>query len=505
MGSLLEDYTSQLFYVGKAYGTEIKMPMWFKNFGRSGAGEAYHIGIFGKNGSGKSVLAKMIMSAYAKHEEMSILILDPQGEFAVDFRSQTQLKAIIHEKLGRDVQVYDLHNLVLTGGYELFKKILMNTKFLDKLGIFHEDNKVRAADEIESILLGRSRGNTGFDRSKLKPWEIYTKAAFDRVWLALETDEVLQKIYTGEPYQDRVKREVKFGDREAYFDLWSKIANLFRYEGKEKSIDINKLVNKIHDENKKVSDVLFNMADAAEDAEIIKFKLLRALFFPVVTFVFGILLLTVITVYVLPVFKDMFGSMGGHLPGPTQALLGVSDWVIQHVVFLLIAFILLLVLFITNKTAACFMRSLFPGFNQLMKRTSAILFTRQLSMMLSFGLPLNQALKNAAGMVKNAAHAKKLAAVADAVSNGRPLGEALASAGIFSNIVLHMINYASESDTLLLALDETIRFYEKDFDRSLHRFLGWVEIGAIFTVGLIIGYIVIAMYLPIFQMAGAIS
>jgi hypothetical protein len=256
MDSILEDYTSQLFYIGKAYGTEIKMPMWFKNFGLSGAGEAYHIGIFGKNGSGKSVLAKMIMTAYAKHEAMSIFILDPQGEFAVDFRSKTQLKAIIYEKLGRDVQVYDLHNLVLTGGYELFKKILMNTKFLDKLGIFSEENKVRAADEIESILQGRSRGNTGFDRSKLKPWEIYTKAAFDRVWLALETDAVLQKIYTGEPYQDRVRREVKFGDREAYYDLWSKIANLFRYDGKEKSIDINKLVNKIHDENKKVKDIV---------------------------------------------------------------------------------------------------------------------------------------------------------------------------------------------------------------------------------------------------------
>jgi hypothetical protein len=88
MQKLLEDYSEQLFYLGDAYGSDIPMPMWFKHFGKgkNGAGEAYHIGIFGKTGSGKSVLAKMILPAYCKHKEMSVFILDPQGEFARDFR-----------------------------------------------------------------------------------------------------------------------------------------------------------------------------------------------------------------------------------------------------------------------------------------------------------------------------------------------------------------------------------------------------------------------------------
>ena len=64
MNSILQDYQEQLFYLGNAYGTNIPLPMWFKHFGtgEQGAGEAYHIGIFGKTGSGKSVLAKMILS-----------------------------------------------------------------------------------------------------------------------------------------------------------------------------------------------------------------------------------------------------------------------------------------------------------------------------------------------------------------------------------------------------------------------------------------------------------
>ena len=72
MEILFNKFKDQLFYLGKAYGTDIKMPMWFKHFGtgKTGAGEAYHIGIFGKTGSGKSVLAKMMMLGYAQHPEI---------------------------------------------------------------------------------------------------------------------------------------------------------------------------------------------------------------------------------------------------------------------------------------------------------------------------------------------------------------------------------------------------------------------------------------------------
>jgi flagellar biosynthesis/type III secretory pathway ATPase len=81
---LLKEQKDNIFYLGHSYGSKTKLPMWFKHFGHGtdGAGEAYHIGIFGITGSGKSTLAKMIMTAYAKHHEMGMLILDPVGEFA---------------------------------------------------------------------------------------------------------------------------------------------------------------------------------------------------------------------------------------------------------------------------------------------------------------------------------------------------------------------------------------------------------------------------------------
>ncbi len=98
LNELLLKYLEQIFYLGHVYGSAPKLPLWFKHFdrGREGAGEAYHLGIFGKTGSGKSVLAKMILLAYARYPKMSLLVIDPQGEFAKDIRpggSQSEFRS----------------------------------------------------------------------------------------------------------------------------------------------------------------------------------------------------------------------------------------------------------------------------------------------------------------------------------------------------------------------------------------------------------------------------
>jgi DNA helicase HerA-like ATPase len=81
LNEVLAPYREQIFYLGHVYGSKPKLPLWFKHFdaGPDGAGEAYHLGIFGKTGSGKSVLAKMILLAYARYPGMALLVIDPQG------------------------------------------------------------------------------------------------------------------------------------------------------------------------------------------------------------------------------------------------------------------------------------------------------------------------------------------------------------------------------------------------------------------------------------------
>ncbi len=248
MSSLLADYQNELFYIGKAYGTDIKMPMWFKHFGsgQQGAGEAYHIGIFGKTGSGKSILAKMIMMAYARHPSMSIFVLDPQGEFSKDLRTQTPIKDILENRLSRKTQVYDLHNLVLTG-FDLFKRILVNSGFFESLGIYYETNRQQAADQIESIL--RARGTLD---QEIAPFNAHTREAFNRVWSALQTEQVLRRIYSSRDYQERVKSSIENADPEHYYEIWRNIANLFKFQGRTNSIKIKDLVCKILDGNRNI-------------------------------------------------------------------------------------------------------------------------------------------------------------------------------------------------------------------------------------------------------------
>jgi ABC-type oligopeptide transport system ATPase subunit len=254
MKSLLVNYSSQLFYVGRAYGTDIRMPMWFKNFdiGPLGAGEAYHIGIFGKTGSGKSVLAKMIMTAYSRHKSMSIFVLDPQGEFSRDLKGVTPLKEVLTKRLSRNLQIYDLHNLVLTGD-ELYKKVLINSTFFEKLGIYHEDNRKQAANVIEDILKARPVGGQAVLGDAIPPYEAYNRYAFDRIWQALGNDNVLRRIYTSADLRERVRAEVQSANPDDFYQIWVRIANLFKYTGKTGAIEIKKLVTKIHD--KTASDI----------------------------------------------------------------------------------------------------------------------------------------------------------------------------------------------------------------------------------------------------------
>src|SRR5256712_12616480 len=178
MHDLLSEYSKELFFLGRAYGSSVHLPMWFKHFGfeEGGAGEAYHIGIFGKTGSGKSVLSKMLMLGYSRHKEMTMFVLDPQGEFA-KLKTEAQIGEILAKKLLKEIKVYDLHNLVLTGN-ALFRKVLTLSGFFNRLGIFLDENQARAADQIEIILAGKRPGLSGI-AGATKPWDYHKRETFD--------------------------------------------------------------------------------------------------------------------------------------------------------------------------------------------------------------------------------------------------------------------------------------------------------------------------------------
>lgn len=238
---LLEDYKEELFYLGNIYGSEPKLPTWFKHFdkGKGGLGEAYHLGIFGKTGSGKSFLAKMMTSAYARHKNMSIFIIDPQGEFTKDCKKDSILYKIFAEKLGRTIKSYNLHNLVLSGE-SIIQKILCDSGFFEEILIKHPDNRANAASSIVKFM----------KKNNITPWDYKKKDSFDKMWDFLSKDDFLKATYSGKDGQARVKSTVESLDENIMYKKWEKISNLFAYKGTE-NIVIKDLVNRSFQEGEK--------------------------------------------------------------------------------------------------------------------------------------------------------------------------------------------------------------------------------------------------------------
>lgn len=163
LDNLLQVYEEEIVYLGRAYANDVLYPMWFKHFGsgNGGAGEAYHLGVFGKTGSGKSGLAKMMLCAYAQHKDMGILIIDPQGEFSLELSgTRVGQQGLPLDKtitdLGRDIHVFRIADIQLDAWND-FEEIVVSLKFFEQLGIpsASADQARKAAEVLRNALDGK--------------------------------------------------------------------------------------------------------------------------------------------------------------------------------------------------------------------------------------------------------------------------------------------------------------------------------------------------------------
>ena len=244
--TLLLDYKEEIFYLGKIYGTDINLPMWLKHFetGKFGVGEAYHIGIFGKTGSGKSVLAKMIISGYACHHNMSIFILDPQGEFSLEFSSSELIKSIYEKRIRRKIRILNLQNLVFDFNEILFNDLLIASGFFYKLRITFEDHFPRFTDEIIKLFEGKK----GTLYEEIKPWNYYKKESFKRLWNQIPKEDFLKNIiFTSKP-RERVMDVWKSLNFDEMYHIWTSITRLFSYKSEE-NVRLTKLLEQTSEGN----------------------------------------------------------------------------------------------------------------------------------------------------------------------------------------------------------------------------------------------------------------
>lgn len=227
LGELLLPYQQQIFYLGHVYGSKPRLPLWFKHFdtGPDGAGEAYHLGIFGKTGSGKSVLAKMILLAYARYPKMALLVIDPQGEFARDMgkgRRTAEFELPLGDLLRarKETFVLSVRNLVLDR-WDLLRQILAESRFFRELQVMTQDKVDTACDQFIEAM----RKTTGITLA-----ELHKKDIFDKAWALLKQEKLRNKIYAREgAAAERFKDAVNEANPdEIYRDVWLPVARLFQ-------------------------------------------------------------------------------------------------------------------------------------------------------------------------------------------------------------------------------------------------------------------------------------
>ncbi|MBZ5722792.1 MAG: ATP-binding protein [Acidobacteriia bacterium] len=231
LDELLSPYREQLFYLGQVYGSAPKLPLWFKHFdrGADGAGEAYHIGVFGKTGSGKSVLAKMILLAYARYPKMALLVIDPQGEFARDLRKGGSSGEFalplgdIARDLGKQSYPMTVRNLVLDR-WELFEQILCESRFFERLTVPQGENRQLACNILADKL----------QKAGIKLKDLWTHESFDKAWKLLGDDKVQKVFYRTEASRARFAGALEEAAAEEFFkDYWGPVTELFREDRKD--------------------------------------------------------------------------------------------------------------------------------------------------------------------------------------------------------------------------------------------------------------------------------
>jgi hypothetical protein len=212
--TVLHRYREQIFYLGHVYSSTPKLPLWFKHFDRGpdGAGESYHIGIFGKTGSGKSVLAKMALCAYMRYKHMGLLILDPQGEFAKDFRGggSGEMRiplAGVAKQFNKQVVLLSVRNLVLDR-WELFQQLTMPK------GDNRRDACAKLADELR--------------KKKVRLEDLHGRAAFNTAWSILADAKVQQVFYRTAASRDRFESARADANPDDFFQhQWQPVTALF--------------------------------------------------------------------------------------------------------------------------------------------------------------------------------------------------------------------------------------------------------------------------------------
>ena len=248
------------------------------------------------------------------------------------------------------------------------------------------------------------------------------------------------------------------------------------------------------------------LAGFLEASARLRRKVKSAMMYPIIVLCIAIIIAIGLITFVVPVFGEMFEDFGADLPGPTQFLLNMSDWLRAYGHYLLGGLIVAGVIFkkwskTTNGAFAIDRFALrFPVFGELKRKVASARFARTFGQLIRSGVPILQSLKIVSGATGSVIAGEIISKSAKAVENGDPLSTAMMNQDVFPILLVRMLQAGEKTGKIDEMMDNIADFYDDEVDTMLAGLTSLLEPLLMVFLGIIIGGIVLCMFLPIFKM-----
>ncbi|MFO1474557.1 MAG: type II secretion system F family protein [Lysobacterales bacterium] len=257
--------------------------------------------------------------------------------------------------------------------------------------------------------------------------------------------------------------------------------------------------------------VLDTIATYKENIESLKGKIKKALFYPAMVVAAAIGVSAILLVFVVPQFEAVFQGFGADLPAFTKFIIGISNFMVKFWWLILFATGGAIFAFIFfKKRSPAFSHFLdrmilrVPVIGKIMHEAALARFARTLAVTFAAGVPLVEALDSVAGATGNTVYEAAVKRVRDDVSVGYPVNMAMKQTGLFPHMVIQMTAIGEEAGALDTMLYKVAEFYEEEVNNAVDALASLIEPIIVVILGVIVGSMVIAMYLPIFKLAAVV-
>jgi len=257
--------------------------------------------------------------------------------------------------------------------------------------------------------------------------------------------------------------------------------------------------------------ILHKLATYMEKTEALKSKIKAALFYPAAVIVVAGIVVTILMIFVIPQFSELFGSFGADLPALTQMLIDMSNFFVQWWWAMFAAIVGAAFGFLELKKRsipfAHFLDKIslkIPIIGVVLEKSAIARFARTLETMFAAGTPLVESMTSVAGACGNIIFYDACIKIRDEISTGTQLQASMRETGLFPNMVIQMVAIGEESGSIDTMLGKVADWYEQEVDDAVEALTSLLEPAIMAFLGVVIGGIVIGMYLPIFKMGAVV-